>query len=337
VSRARGTAGDPAARAARLLGWYPKTWRDRYGDEFAELLISDIEERPRSAARTLDVAGGGIVAHFTAAGLCGVPVRDASRHVTASLVSLGCCLAVFGCIGAAMWSQLTIGWQWSGDGGAAPVAAFATIATSAAMPALLVLAVLAAVPVLGAVTTRFARRQVKGLLAPSAILIASATIVFVGGRHFENGWPGTGGNGGLVPGGFAAFAWATSLSVSSYWAHPGALAAFPAAEVAWMAISPLALAVAVASAAIIVRRTGLSWRILLFETRLAVVACAVMAMCLAGCCCWVATEGRPVGGQPSLFHAGFIDVAGIAVLALALTVAQQAARTARRGLRLARS
>jgi hypothetical protein len=114
VSRARGTAGDPAARAARLLGWYPKTWRDRYGDEFAELLISDIEERPRSAARTLDVAGGGIVAHFTAAGLCGVPVRDASRHVTASLVSLGCCLAVFGCIGAAMWSQLTIGWQWSG-------------------------------------------------------------------------------------------------------------------------------------------------------------------------------------------------------------------------------
>ena len=26
-------------RAARLLRWYPRDWRSRYGDEFAELLI----------------------------------------------------------------------------------------------------------------------------------------------------------------------------------------------------------------------------------------------------------------------------------------------------------
>ena len=62
---------------------------------------------------------------------------------------------------------------------------------------------------------------------------------------------------------------------------------------------------------------------------------------LAGCSCWVATGGQRAGGQrsggqPSLFHAGLIDVAGIAVLALALAIAVQAARTARRGLGLAR-
>jgi hypothetical protein len=339
-------ADDPAVPVARLLRWYPRTWRDRYGAEFAELLLSDLEERPRSAARTLDVMRGGVLARFASAGLCGFPLRSggatpgadaADSHVTASLISLGCCAAVFLSFGAAMWSQLTIAWQWSGTAGATSVAGAATVATTAAMPVLLVLAILAALPVLFTVAKSLVSRHAKGLRLPSAVLVAAATIVVVGGRHFENGWPGTGGHGGLIPGGLAAFEWATSLSVSSYWGHPGALASFPAAEVAWMAVSPFALAATVISAAIVVRRTRLSRRVLLFETRLAIAACAVMVVFLAGCCCWVATEGQTVFGQPSLFHAGFIDVAGMVALTLALALAQQAARTAWRGLSLARS
>lgn len=53
-------ARTPAERAARLLRWYPRVWRDRYGEEFSELLISDIEERPRSAGRGFDVARAGL-------------------------------------------------------------------------------------------------------------------------------------------------------------------------------------------------------------------------------------------------------------------------------------
>ncbi len=348
--------GDAARRAERLLRWYPRIWRDRYGDEFAELLVSDIEERPQAPGRTLDVMRGGLVARLSAVGLCGLPLRDpgalapgtagdvaVGRHVTASLVSLGCCLAVALGFGAAMWSQLTIGWQWSRPAGTASAAAFATVATSVAMSALLVIAVLAALPVLAAVGTRIARRRAGRLLRPSAVLVIASAIVFSGGRHFENGWPGTGGHGGLIPGGVAAFEWATSLSVSSYWAHPGALGAFPAPEVAWMAVCPLAQAAAVLSAAIVVRRAVLSARVLAFETRLAAAACAVMILLLAGCSCWVATGGRSAdgeqaGGQRSAacFHAGLIDVVGIAVLAVALAVAVQAARTARRGLTVAR-
>jgi hypothetical protein len=341
---------DAARRAERLLRWYPRIWRDRYGDEFAELLVSDIEERPQAPGRTLDVIRGGLVARLSAVGLCGLPLRDPAavapgtavgRHVTASLVSLGCCLAVALGLGAAMWSQLTIGWQWSAPGRVTSPAAFATVAASIAMPALLAIAVLAALPVLFAVGRRLASGRAGGLPGPSGALVAASAIVFAGGRHFENGWPGTGGHGGFIPGGVAAFEWATSLSVSSYWAHPGGLAGFPAAEVAWMAVCPLAQAVAVASAAIVVRRVGLSPRVLAFETRLAAAACAVMMILLAGCSWWVATGGRPAaglpsGGQPGLFHAGLIDVAGVAVLALALAVAVQAARTARRGLSVAR-
>jgi len=175
----------PARRAERLLRWYPRTWRDRYGEEFAELLVSDIEERPQAPGRTLDVVRGGLVARLSAAGVCGLPLRD-----------------------------------------------------------------------------------------------------------------------------------------------PGAMA-------------PLGQAAAVISAAIVVRRAALSARVLAFETRLAAAACTVMIGFLAGCSCWVATGGQSAGaqrsgGQPGLFHAGLIDVAGIAVLAVALATALQAARTARRGLGLAR-
>ena len=48
-SRRTDPASDPRAarRAALLLRCYPRAWRDRYGDEFTELLIADIEERPR--------------------------------------------------------------------------------------------------------------------------------------------------------------------------------------------------------------------------------------------------------------------------------------------------
>jgi len=57
---------DVTPRAQRLLRWYPKAGRDRYGAEFTELLISDIQERPRSARRTLDVAMAVFVAGYGA-------------------------------------------------------------------------------------------------------------------------------------------------------------------------------------------------------------------------------------------------------------------------------
>ena len=51
-------------RARRLVRWYPKEWRARYGEEFTQLLIDDIDERPRSWRRTFDVARGGLAAQI---------------------------------------------------------------------------------------------------------------------------------------------------------------------------------------------------------------------------------------------------------------------------------
>jgi hypothetical protein len=325
----------PAARRAeRLLRWYPKAWRSRYGEEFAELLIADIGERPRSLTRTADVVRGGIVARMSAAGLCGCTL-EASAQVRASLTLLGWCAAIFVGFGAAMWSQLTIGWQWSEPDTAATTVAM--VVMSAAMLAFGALALAAAVPVLWSAGSRLARGRRQGLLGPIVLVVACAVIMFVAGRHFGNGWPGTGGHPwarqGLVPGGVAAFSWASTLSVSSYWAHPGALASFPAAELAWMALSPLVVAGLVGGAAALVRRTELSPRVLDFETRLGAAACGTMAVFLGGCCAWI-LDGGPAPGN--LFHAGAIDAAGAVVMMIAFVAARHAARTARRGAARAR-
>jgi hypothetical protein len=52
-------------RAGRLLRWYPSRWRARYGDEFTQLLIEDISDRPRSWQRTLNVAQSGLALRLT--------------------------------------------------------------------------------------------------------------------------------------------------------------------------------------------------------------------------------------------------------------------------------
>jgi hypothetical protein len=321
----------PPERAARLLRCYPRAWRARYGEEFTELLVADLAERPRSPARTADVIRGGIVARLTEAGLCGLApdgAERAGRRARASLASLACCAAVFLGFGTAMWSQLAIGWQWSAPDTAAAVA---TVVMSVAMLALAVLALLAALPVARVVAARIARGRVRDLLGPSALFLAGLTVMVVGSRHFGNGWPGTGGHPwtrlGPVPGGVAAFSWASTLSVSSFWAHPAALAAFPAAELTWMALSPLALACLVAGAATAVRRAELSSALLRSEGRLAAAACVSMAVFLGAGCVWLAGRTAPPG---SLFHPGAIDVAGLAVMALTLGVACQAARQSRR-------
>jgi len=318
-----------ARQAARLLRWYPKAWRSRYGEEFAELLIADFSERPRSRARTADVVRGGIVARLAAAGLCGFTL-EASAQVPASLTALGCCVATFVSFGAAMWSQLTIGWQWSAPDSAATTAAM--VVMSMAMLAFLILALAATIPVLWSAGSRIACGRRHSLLGPAALVVACAVIIFAGGRHFGNGWPGTGGHPwarqGLVPGGVAAFSWASTLSVSSYWAHPGALVGFPVAELAWMALSPLAMVGLAGGAAALVRRTELSARVLAFEARLGAAVCAVMAVFLGGCGAWI------IGGGPgpgNLFRPGAIDAAGAVVMTIAFVAARQAARTARLG------
>jgi hypothetical protein len=309
-------------RVERLLRWYPKDWRTRYGEEFTELLLSEMSEQPVSWRRNVDVLWSGLIARIAEAGLGGRRLEPVEQ-VRRSLVTVGCAMAVFLIFGMAIWAQLTIGWQWSAPDSASTAAAM--LAMTLAMLAFFALAVAAAIPVAWTLLTRAAHRAARGLVRPFLVLLVSAGVLIVGGRHFGNGWPGTGGHvwahQGLVPGGVAAFAWASTLSVTSYWVHFGALMAFPASEIAWMLVSPIALVCAIVGAAKCVRRLELSARTLRYEARLAQIAALGMLASLVGAGIWI-LDGA--AGPRNLFHVGAIDTGGLVVMAVALAVAGRA-------------
>jgi hypothetical protein len=354
-----------ARRAERLLRWYPRSWRDRYGAEFTELLVSDIAERPQSLRRSLDVARGGVRARLAGAGLAGFPVPVATvgggvgavaeqarqRQVSASLGAFSCALGAFLVFAAALWSQILINWQWFAKLNAglpatsmayrldqAPAGgAFYAVFSNDAMLVLLFLAVLAALPVLGAVVGRIARGRQSRLISPVIVLAAALAVLFAGGRHFENNWVGTGGHHALIPSGLAAFIWVLTLFVSSWWAHPALFATLPAAERAWMALSPFVLAIAVASSAVLVRRVRLSPRVAAFEACLGLLGCITMAAFVVCYGVWTIEKVRLEPGLPLGLTVGATHATIIALLVVALAVAAQAARMAFRAVRRARA
>ena len=316
----------PEHRAARLLRWYPSAWRSRYGAEFTELLLADFADRPRCWRRTADVIRTGLLARLASIGLTSRAL-DPAAQIRASLATLACALAAFFAFGLAMLAQLAIGWQWSSPHAAATTAG--TVIMSAAAGAIIVLAVLAAVPVAWCTVVGLLRRRSRQIARPVGLVLAAATALAVGAHHFQNAWPGTGGTAAhrsLVPHGLAAFGWASTLSVSSYWAHPAALHRFPGPELAWMVASPVVLLGLVGGAAAILRRQPMSPRMLAYQARLA--SGAAMATCcfFAGAASWVFGQGS---GSAGLFHAGAVDVAGLAVMTAALVTAVRAAASAR--------
>jgi hypothetical protein len=309
-----------------LLAWYPASWRSRYGEEFAELLIAERAERPRSARRAVDVAVTGLRARLATAGLASHPL-DPAAAARATRATIAVAAAVFAAFGVAMWSQLAIGAQWANPDNGAITQALDLM--SGALAVFAVLTALGALTLAWTVLRMWAHGQGRRLVWPACLIVASAAILIVGGRHFENGWPGTGGHLLVrqvgVPGGVAAFGWAATLWVTSYWAHPGMLAAFPGAEVAWMVLCPAAGCCLVISSAALLRRLELSPRAFCCHIWLSRIAAATMAIFFCGALRWLAAAS---GGPRSLFHVGVIDRAGVAAAILAAGVAMLATRRA---------
>lgn len=317
----------------RLVRCYPRAWRVRYGDEFEEMLLAELEENPASWRRSVDVAAHGLLSRLHLAGLAGDPLesRDQAR---ASLAAFGCAAGVFLVFGVAAWAQLTVGWEWSEPDTVGTVAGMVLMSGTALVLGLF--GVAASVPVVAAAGRRVVRGGGRVLLWPTIFMIVGGGVLVAGAHHFGNGWPGTHGHAwsdqGLVPGGVAAFLWASTLWVSAYWAHPAALADFPTLEIVWMVVSPMAIVLFVTGAAKTVRRIELSPAVLRFELRMAEAALAVMVLFSAGVALWV-LRGGP--GPRNLFHTGAIDSAALVIMAVSLVGAYRAMSRARLGRLLA--
>jgi hypothetical protein len=313
-------------RVRHLLRWYPASWRARYGEEFAELLLAEMEERPRSWRRTANVMASGLLARCTLGGLTSHELSP-PEQIRAGLATLGCALAALLAFGLFLLAQLATGWQWAASG--TPTAATGTLVMAAAAAILGLIGLAAVVPV-GWQVAVIARSDTR-LAVPAMIALGCATVLICGARHFENGWPGTGGVGpehGLVPGGLAAFGWASTLSVSAYWAHPGLWGMFPAPELAWMVLSPVAWIGLVAGCVTVVRRLVLPVSMLRYLAVLAAAATAVAVAFLAGAATWVLSRSAQAGA----FRPGLVDTASLLIMAVAVVIALRTAA----GIRQAR-
>ena len=314
-------------RATHLLSCYPREWRTRYGEEFTELLVADLDERPHSFGRGVDIARGGVVARLAVAGVGGQPL-DRRDQPGRCLVTLGAAVSCFLVLAIALWAQLTIGWQWARPSTVPTELAMVIMTVSVVLVAALFLA--AAAPILVLALAATARGQGRSLLRPVLVVAVGLTLLIVGSHHFANGWPGTGGHPwthqGMVPGGVAAYAWASTLFVTSYWLHPAALAHFPGPELGYMLLSPLVTLSVIVGSSKIVHRLVLSPGVLRFERRLGVMVALAMSLFLTGAALWV-VDGGP--GPRNLFHIGAIDIIELLLLTMTSVLAIRAAEQAR--------
>jgi hypothetical protein len=320
------TARDDGRRARRLVAFYPERWRDRFGDEFEQLLIDDMRERPRSVRRGLDVAAHGAWARLVDAGVVGRGFAP-TLQAWIALRALALIAAVFAVLATGMWAQLTVSWQWS-----APPASSTRTAMwlmSGALSGLGVVLLVAFVVVGYSVTAAAVRRQARIAWMSWSLSVGCALLFCVGCHHFGALWPGTGGHPwaerGLVPDAVARPTWAATLWISAYWAHPGALRQFPIREVAWMAVSPLLLAMSFIGALRAARQMVLSKPALRSLAILGTLGVTLAALFVAGATDWVFSRSS---GPHGLFAVGVIDELGLLVLAITLIAGAHTARRA---------
>lgn len=314
-----------------LLACYPRSWRRRYGEEFAELLRAEQAECGRSWLRAANVVAAGLRARLASAGLAGHPV-DPESAARAGLATTTVSLAAAALAGVSIWARLAIGLQWSAP--RSPELAWAMYLLSAALVVIAAAGILATTAVVRAGVLAISRGHTGTLRLPGALIAAGALVLVVGGRHFQNGWPGTGGHllarQGLVPGGLAAFGWSETMWVTSYWVHPAALAAFPAGQVAWMVVSPAATLCLITGCALVARRLPRPIGTLRYQARVTAVGGAGVVLLAAGSLCWLAAAGHD---RLPLLRVGVIGQASLIVIALAAIAGISAARQARTATR----
>jgi len=305
--------------AARLARCYPRQWRSRYADEFTQLLIDELADGQRSVHGELNVIAHGLWTRLAYAGLAGAVVEPRLR-TRARFVVLGGVSAAFVMLAAGVWSQPAVGWQWSAP--ASGTTKLGVSMMSAAIFGLGALLMLLAVSLCGVLLHRLRHQSGPRVWSLALVFLLAVAMLWLGSEHFAAHWPGTGGHAwsgrGLVPGWLARLVWAATLWITSYWAHPGALTSFPAGEVVWMLVSPLAWLILLCSVVAMLHQVTLTGRRAQCAALTSAAAVGMMITFLAGAAVWISSD---TSGPGNLFAVGTIDFVILAVLAGGLTAA----------------
>lgn len=301
-------------RAQRLTRVYPRAWRERYGDEFERLLADQMHDGTFTILQTFNVLANGCGARASAVGLRSAHNPRALQRWSPAWAAISTTLFI--AFGSALWSQLTIGWQWARPTALGTRGAMWVMSLSMAVFLLVILSA-------GATFVVRTWRQRASLLARRALAIGAVLFVagllafVVGAIHFSQHWPGTHGHPwsgrGIVPGGVGAFAWSATSSITAYWMHPTALAHFPATELTWMFLSPLALITALVGLGTIVVAVRQHTHFTTPSVWWTRVLGANMMAFLFGALWWL-MDGD--SSPRNLFHRGLIDVIDVIMMTL---------------------
>jgi hypothetical protein len=280
-----------AARTThRLLRLFPPAWRERYGEELADLIVESSGGRVPWRTR-LDVIGAAGRERLRGAGLGDVAPHEQARG--GALLVL-CAWALFVIAGSGV-QKLSEHWQnlTPAADRALPRAAFAVLVCGAVCGAVLVLAGLAlALPALRQLGGRAIRRATRpALVVTGAALAATA---------------------GLM-------AWAHGLTPPQ---RDGADTGYAIAFVAWAALCAACLLAWTAAAVTIARRLALRASTLRAETGLAFAVTAAMAVTTAASLTWWAALGDRIAS----LELGLASALMLAATALAVAGSRRAAR-----------
>jgi hypothetical protein len=284
-------------------------WRERYGAEFTELLVAEIDERPTDWRRNLDVAMSGSLARLSASGLRAGALTSPALAMRTVVVAV----AVFVAAGLSLWSQLRVA---TTSTAASTAATSGTLLLSVGGGLLVLLVVFALPPVV--VTIGRTLRHDRRILRPLGWTVVATVNLAVGAHHFATQ--------GTAVGQGPSLGRAATMSISTYWVHPATLISQPPAVQLWMIASPLCFVMFIMNASQVLRRVDLSELVLRYEARLVAIAIAAMVPMTAAAGWWVIGSQSDPG---TALQAGSLDVVLIAAMAAAVAATGSAGRRIR--------
>jgi hypothetical protein len=325
---------ESARRAERLVRWYPPTWRERYGVEFVELLEQEIDERPHSFQRTLNLAFRGTVTRCRELGLASSTL-DPSDQPRAAIATVFATSTIFLALALNFWAVAMLSWNsyWK-----APASLVVT-AWTGVLTVLTVVVIASVVTMFGVLVFVTARRIVKGngkgLIAPLSFVASSVAVILVATSHVNEYVIARGGIDWDHPGQaikqLAGVAETQVATINWIWTTPRSLTL---ASNVFDGLIPIALIVLAISVAVIVRRSNfsvMSHRSSRIALLAVVSAMALFVVCYVGL---FASNGVPpswvFGGPPSYPPLILEFVTMVVMAALAVQTSRRLLKSQRR-------
>ena len=211
-------------RAKRLLLWYPRTWRERYGEEFVDHLEQEFTEKSVDFRRTVNIASKGLVARVGDFGFSNAtlsPEGQTRAAVGTSFVLLNLAAVVV----LNFWSLAML--RWSGRT-YHPIPVSATTGILTVVTGLMLLVLVAIVLIVVSSTGRQIRRgQFRRIAVPSVLAAASGALLLYAVRSvpyelylYAHGYHGRPGIGWTQPGSAITALAQTTFERTQGWVSP---------------------------------------------------------------------------------------------------------------------